>query len=49
LTVKLNVPVADGVPVITPPLDMDVLVGSEPLASENVRGAVPPYELIVSE
>ena len=46
--VKLNVPAADGVPVIAP-LDAfsDSPVGNAPAVTANVYGAVPPDALIV--
>ena len=43
LAVKLNVPVAVGVPVMAPVLMLSVSpVGSEPVVMENKYGGVPP-------
>ena len=49
LAVKLNVPVAVGVPEMTPvPLVSDRPVGSAPLAIDQVYGVIPPLAASVA-
>jgi hypothetical protein len=48
--VKLNVPVALGVPEMTPLEGLSVVpLGSAPEVTANVNGDVPPCAVIVSE
>jgi hypothetical protein len=50
VTVKLKVPTVVGVPVIAPVLGFNVRpVGSAPLVTAQVTGAVPPVEASVAE
>ena len=41
-TVKVDVPVAVGVPLITPSVDSDSPAGNEPDATDHEYGGVPP-------
>ena len=47
-TVKLNVPVAVGIPEMVPVVERDKFVGRLPLSSDHVIGVVPVAVRVVS-